>query len=178
MNVERIERLAIDRALGELNEDAIVLFDTYLAEHPEAREWAVRMSQACVQTRKAIDKRTQDQSVENPSVKIRRDRPTRIHWLGVGRWAALVAVFVGIGITVGRWSQPQVPAPGNRVVEAPASGDTRSWRQILSNQGQGFWESKALALLQTRPYKTAGPRGPQTSLWERFKQPRKERNYE
>jgi hypothetical protein len=178
MNAERIERLAIDRALGELTEDAAVLFDTYLAEHPQAQEWAGRMSEACAQTRRAIDRRTQGQGVENPSVRIRPDRPIRIRWLPLGRWAALVVVSVGIGVTVGRWSRPQVPAPDFSAVQAQPSGSTESWRRVLSNRRQGFWQSKALALLQTKPYPTAGPHDPQANLWEMYKQSRKERSYE
>lgn len=35
MNTDALRRLAIDRALGELSDDAAELLDAYIAEHPE-----------------------------------------------------------------------------------------------------------------------------------------------
>lgn len=178
MNAERIERLAMDRALGELNEDAAVLFDTYLAEHPEVQEWAKGMSETCVHTRKAIDSKTQSESMVNPPASVRCPWSKRIHWARLGRWAALVVVSVGIGVTVGRWSRPQIPTSGGTVVRAQSVDGPDNWQQMLISQGGGFWQSKALALLQTRPYESPGSRKQQTSLWGRYKQLRKERSYE
>ena len=37
MERETIERLAMDRTLGELDTDTTALFDAYLAEHPEVQ---------------------------------------------------------------------------------------------------------------------------------------------
>ena len=45
MEREAIERLAMDSAAGELNQDAEALLRTYLAEHPQANEWAEDMLQ-------------------------------------------------------------------------------------------------------------------------------------
>jgi hypothetical protein len=179
MNAERIERLAIDRALGELNEDAAVLFAAYLAEHPEAQEWAKGMSDTCAQTRKAIDRRTQDKNMENPSARTGSHWSPRVHWVRVGRWAALVAVSVGIGVTLGRWSRSPAPPAGYAAAQAgTVASASDGWQQVLSSQGQGFWQSKALALLQATPYEIPGSRDPQASLWDKYKQFRKERSHE
>ena len=59
MQREIIERLAMDRTLGELTEDAAALFETYLGEHPEIQEWAGQMAQTCELTRETINKKTQ-----------------------------------------------------------------------------------------------------------------------
>ena len=59
MERETIERLAMDLALGELNEDATTLFEAYLAEHTEAKRWAEPMTQTCIRTREAIMQKTQ-----------------------------------------------------------------------------------------------------------------------
>ncbi len=176
MKPEIVERLAIDRALGELNEDAAALFDMYLAEHPEAQERARRMSDTCTQTRRAIDRRTQEADIRSPSSRI---RPHWVHWTRAGRVAALVAISLGIGVTVGRWSQSSAPALGHAVVRAePVASASDGWQQVLSSQGQGFWQSKALALLQTTPYTAAGSYASQTNLWGKYKQIRKEWSYE
>lgn len=178
MNAETIERLAMDRALGELNEDAAVLFDTYLAEHPEARVWAQGMSDTCAQTQRAIDSKTQDASKQAPHTRIHSHRSPRVHWARLGRWAALVAVSAGIGAAVGRWSQSQAPAPDHTVIRAASADGAQTHQQLLSGQDQGFWQSKALALLQTRPYETARSRDRQAGLWETYRQIRKERSHE
>ncbi len=178
MNAERIERLAMDRALGELNEDATVLFETYLAEHPEAQPWAQDMASTCAQTREAVDKKTHGQSTEDFPARMHWRWLTQIQWERVGRWAALVAVAAGIGVTVGRWSARHEPPADVMLVRAEPAGDSEGWQQVVNRQSQGFWQSKALALLQTKPYETPGSRERQMNFWLRYKQSRKERSYE
>ena len=55
MKRERIERLAIDCAARELNEDSEVLFKTYLTEHPDANKWALDIWDIYEKTKEAID---------------------------------------------------------------------------------------------------------------------------
>jgi anti-sigma factor RsiW len=178
MNAERIERLAMDRSLGELNEDAAVLFDTYLAEHPEVQALAQSMSETCAQTRRAIDSKTREESAVHHVAGTRCPWSRWIHWARFGRWAAVVAVSVGIGVTIGQWSRPQVPAQDSQVVQAEPAGSPDDWQPVLSSQRQGFWQNKALALLQTRPYESSGSHEQQTSLWGRYKRLRKEPSHE
>jgi hypothetical protein len=168
----------MDRALGELNEDTTVLFDTYLAEHPEAHAWAQGMSDICARTQRAIDSKTREESAVHHVAGTRRPQSRRIHWARFGRWAAVVVVSVSIGVTIGRWFRPQVPAQDSQVVQAEPAGSPENWQQVLSRQGQGFWQSKALALLQTTPYTAAESYASQTNLWGKYKQIRKERSDE
>ena len=58
MKRETIERLAIDVAAGELNEDAEALLDAYLAEHPQAKQWAEQMLTTYESTQEAIAEKT------------------------------------------------------------------------------------------------------------------------
>ena len=55
MEREIIERLAVDLAAGELNEDVEALFRSYLAEHSEADKWAQDMLQVYEKTETAIE---------------------------------------------------------------------------------------------------------------------------
>ena len=54
MEREAIERLTIDSAAGELNEDAEALLRTYLAEYPQANKWAEDILQIYYRTEAAI----------------------------------------------------------------------------------------------------------------------------
>ncbi len=177
MNAERIERLAIDRRLGELNEDAAVLFDTYLAEHHEARSWARSMSDTCAKARQAIDSRTKDKDAGTGLTMARPHWRAPIRWAHVGRWAAVVAVSVGIGVTAGRWMQP--PVSGPKIIQTePAGTVSAGWAQTLGDSESSFWRGKALAMMKPQPYRTANVRDSQTSLWDRYRQFRKEPSYE
>ena len=178
MNAETIERLAIDRAMGELNEDATILLDTYLTEHPEAREWAENMSEICAQLRKTVEKRLKDAAVESPRARASYHQPIRVRLANVGRWAALIAISVGLGIVLGRWSRPQVQTIQYAAIPARSEAVTDVWQRIVSGQEHGFWQDKALALLQAKPDETPSSQDVRTSLWDRYRQFRKERSYE
>ena len=176
MDTERIERLAIDRALGELNEDAAVLFDTYLAEHPEMQTSVKGMMDICARTEAAFAGKMQEQDTSKLSLV--RTESRWIDWLNLGRWAAVIVVSVSFGITLGRRSRPDVVPTEVTITQAASTNTHQSMRDILSRQTEGFWQSKALALLQTAPHVTTNSRDPQTSLWGRYQQLRKERSYE
>ena len=176
MDGERIERLAMDRALGELNEDAAALFDTYLAEHPEIQAQAKDMAEMCLQMRTAIDRKTLVPNTGRNHADTHRPWPSRVRWTHMGRWAALLLVAAGIGMTMGRWSQPRVPASDVTAVRSESDAGPDSEQQLLSRPG--FWQDKALALLQTTPYARTGSHDSETSLWGRYRQYRKERSHE
>ncbi|MHC4744736.1 MAG: hypothetical protein ACYS8Z_22710, partial [Planctomycetota bacterium] len=102
MNRETIERLAMDAAAGELSEDVEVLFGAYLAEHPEANEWAAGMTSIYEMTEAAIDAKTK--GAAPPMVEKKSSVP--INWFAAGRWAAVIAIAMFAGFSAGRWSQP------------------------------------------------------------------------
>jgi hypothetical protein len=169
----------MDRALGELNEDAAILFDTYLAEHLEAQPWAQDVSAACVQTRAAVDRKTQDTDMEGQPERMPSHRLVRIQWAQVGRRAALVAISIGIGAAVGRWSRPEPVATERVIAQAEPDEETSSpWKRFVSNQRQGFWQGKAVAMLQSRPHLASNSPDAQASLWDKYKSTRKELSHE
>ncbi len=178
MERQIIERLAIDQALGELDADTATLFETYLAEHAEAGRWAQAMAQTCTQTRGAIRQKTQPTD-EHP----RLDRtsapwPRTIAWQAYGRWAAVILIALGIGAAVGRWSRPQVSTPRTVVLRAQSTAEQQGWRQILSKPERGFWETKAVAMLQPKTDEIPSTHPGRRGLWDRYRQQRKGRYYE
>ena len=103
MEREQIERLAIDSAAGELNEDVQALFDEYLAGHPETKTYVQDMLGIYEKTDAAVVAKTQpavetDLNTANISVGSR----SRVLWLPIASWAAVVIFAAFVGITVGR----------------------------------------------------------------------------
>ncbi|MHC4169718.1 MAG: hypothetical protein ACYSWQ_22455, partial [Planctomycetota bacterium] len=60
MERDAIERLAIDSASGELNDDAETLLREYLAGHAEANRWAEEVQWLCEKTEAAIHAKTKN----------------------------------------------------------------------------------------------------------------------
>lgn len=173
MERQAIERLAMDIALGELNGDAAALFDTYLTEHPEARPWAQPMKAICLRTQAAIHAKTLQ--LKAPARRATTYRFMPIGWARLGRWAAVVALSLVIGIGAGRWLKPDAPTPRATVaVETPHNFIQGDWRRVLSEPGRGFWESRAAATLRSEPGRSSGSQESQPSLWEMFRQRQRE----
>ncbi len=176
MQRETIERLAIDHALGELDADVTALFEAYLAEHADARHWAEPMMRTCTQTREAIEKKTQP----DEAITCREPIRLRIDRTAIGRWAAVIAISALLGVTIGRWSRPPETQKPETVVVRAAAPDAGpdGWQRVLSEPEQGFWQTKALAMLQSQPREIPGPTASQSSLWDRYRLFRKERSRE
>lgn len=177
MERQIIERLAMDAALGELNEDTEALLNAYMAEHPDARQWAEQMSATCTRTQDAIRAKTRRSEAPAcpPAAFVRQRMPVR--WAGAVRWAAVIVISFLIGMGTGRRPEPSMVAPPTNVAAemAPSAGHDRSWQEIVREPGNGFWESKAAAMWQSKPYQAAKP---QPSLWEAFRQLQKGNNHE
>jgi hypothetical protein len=99
-------------------------------------------------------------------------------WRTWGRWAAVVLTCLGLGIVAGRWSRPQVATSRTVVVEAEPAPTQNGWRQVLSRPNQGFWETKAVAMLQMKSEEVPRTHTAQRNLWDRYRQPKKEWRYE
>ena len=177
MERETIERLAMDRMLGELNEDAATLFEAYLAEHAEARQWAEPMMQVCTRTRDAIAQKTQ------PADTVARPASVRLPWIDrrtLARWAAVIAITAGLGVAIGRRSTPSPTQKHETVIvrAAPREAGPEGWRRVLSESEQGFWQTKAVAMRQSQPREIPPSTEPGLGLWDRYRQFRKERSHE
>ncbi len=176
MERETIERLAMDQSFGEMDADTTALFEAYLAEHAEAQALAQAMSQACVRTRQAVDRRTQTAPLTHRTASLIGVQ--RLTWSAPARWAAVILLSLSIGVIAGRWSRPEALPAKTIVVRTQPSRPGEGWRQMLSQSEHGFWGAKAVAMLQPRteasPEAHAGRRG----LWDRYRQFTKESNHE
>jgi hypothetical protein len=148
MKREAIERLAIDSAAGELNEDVQALFDAYLAEHSKAGRWAEDIEGIYKETEAAVDVKTSDVDA-GASIPVIKTRPLlRAKWWEIWRVAAALIVAALIGFTGGRW-----PINGKTSVITFTRPD-RPQEQVktisdLKEEYAGtFWGKKVLALVE------------------------------
>ena len=178
MEREIIERLAIDHALGELDADTAALFESYLAEHTEARDWAQAMAQTCTRTREAIRQKAQPTDEHRRLDQVRTPWPRAVAWQTFGRWAAVVLVSLAIGAALGRRSRPHASTPETVIVQAQSTAEQQGWRQILSQPERGFWETKAVAMLQPKTNEIPSTHPGRRGLWDRYRQQRKGRSHE
>lgn len=176
MNREIIERLAMDSEAGELNEDAEALFRSYLAEHPQARQWTIDMQEVYDKTETTI--RTMTAHTGTGTIALGIQPVSWAGWLPVVRWAAVIALGVMIGFTVGRW---KVPVNTHRVALQESSRDSKPVETIsdLKERYVGtFWGDKMLALLEHKPdlqYETGLH---SVKSWDTYRQYMKEKYHE
>lgn len=179
MEHDAIERLAIDLAAGELNEDTEALFREYLAEHPEANKQVEDMLVIYEKTEAAIGVKTKHAVDTDTSIADIGTKPhSMFYWLPIARWAAVVIFAAFIGLTVGRWTKsPVLPEEPGQATAYPDL-TVRKKNFDLDNIGGSFWRNKALAMFQAKPSMagTVSITGP--TLWEKYRQLIKERHYE
>jgi hypothetical protein len=178
MNRDAIERLAIDSAAGELNADVDALFRAYLAEHPQANQWAQDISRVYQETEAAINAKIETADTGAEGAGGRAKPPSQVNWRPAARWAAAVIVGTVIGFTAGRWQ------PTERAYRIAWPEPIRGPRQVqtvsdLQQKYAGtFWGDKMLALLRQRPAQQYKADFQGAKLWDRYRQYRKEKNYE
>jgi hypothetical protein len=177
MERQVIERLAMDAALGELNEDAAALLEAYLTEHPETRLWAGPMTAICRRTQEAVVAKTRPAALSRLPCATGARQIVRVRLASVGRWAAVVIVSLVLGGAAGRWtmSPTELASRPTASAETVRSSAQRDWRAVLNRRDLGFWEAKAAAALQRQP--SGGSYEPKPSPWEMLKQRQKERRH-
>lgn len=148
MKRDAIERLAIDVAAGELNEDAEALFQTYLAENPQAKRWAEDVRQVYHETEAAITSKTTFTGAGTVTPKI--GPALKVRWLPAARWAAAVVLGTVIGFSTGRLggidSAPKIVTQEPRL--RPKSVETVT--DLKEKYFGTFWGDKMLALLERK----------------------------
>jgi hypothetical protein len=177
MERQAIERLAMDAALGELNDDAAALFEAYLTEHPETRQWAGSMAVICRRTQEAVVAKTRPAALSHLPCATGARQIVRVRLASVGRWAAVVIVSLALGVVAGRglrWPAGTVSRPVASA-EMLRSSMREDWQAVLNGRDLGFWEAKAAAALQRQP--GGGSYEPKPSPWEMLKQRQKERRH-
>ena len=170
MDREQIERLAIDSAAGQLNEDAEALLKEYLAEHSQANKWFLDIKEVYGKTQAAFDKKTA--STKQPT----EYKPfQKISWLPVARRAAVLIFAVLLGATAGRWSKSLTPETNPQRITI-SQGPTVERPSF--NIGESFWRKKAIAMITSPSSKIQKDYVTGPKLWEKYRQFIKERNYE
>jgi hypothetical protein len=174
MKREIIERLAIDSAAWELNEDTEALFRAYLYDRPEANQWAEDMLQIYRMTEVTIQTKTKTALADiTQPIKVKPQR--RLNWLQITRWAAVVVFAACIGVVAGRWSKSDITTQRPRIVAgAPDLTEQRPVRN-LRNIDSGFWRDKAVAMLSVKPHSINGVIIQSNGLWDRYRQYVKEK---
>ena len=170
MDRESIERLAMDRAAGELTADAEALLASYLAEHSESRAWAAaaeadyRLANKVIKSQCIYGKANYTINREYDTThrsSVGRPGPRGAgRARSLGKWAAVVLAAAGAGWwagqRLGRGEREVVEVV--RVVEA-REGVPGAERKVGGGSGQ-FWRERVLASVR------GGSGGGQVKAWE------------
>jgi len=178
MKRDAIERLAIDSAAGELNEDAQALFRTYLTEHPRANKWAEDMLRIYGKTHAAIDAKIKTADVGIKGAVFKARPLSKVKWLPVVRWAAVLILGSLIGFKAGRW---EITDKTYRIVLPEPSSVPRQVKTISDFREEyagTFWGDKILALLEHRSNQQYKADFNEFRFWDRYRQYIKEKRYE
>lgn len=178
MKRERIERLAIDVAANELNEDAEALFSAYLGEHPKAKKWAEQMLTTFEQTQAAIAEKTSWANMTGGTAFVGRKPAGRVKWRSVGRWAAAVTFGILVGFVGGRWGTTDETTGISLTERAWEPTPVKSISDLKEKYAGTFWGDKILALLEHKPAEQYGADLHNVSLWDRYRLYKKEKHHE
>ena len=140
MDRDTIERLAMDMAAGELNEDMQALLKKYLAQNHQANKWAEQMLYVFARTEDAINTKTADAKA------LIATKPKRLplRWQPIAQWAAVILVAAGIGFLVGRRSH----SPATEKVTTNsyvAAAPIRTLADFKKRYEGTFWGDKILS---------------------------------
>jgi hypothetical protein len=170
MERETIERLAIDLAAGELNEDAQALFKAYLSEHPQTREWSKGMLDIYEKTQAAIDTKIIDKRAGSEDSFVGKNHLLQFNWQGLARWAAVIIFACLVGFTAGRWDRPRQV---NLVSLVPPDWNANQIRTVSDwkeKYAGTFWGDKMLAMLESRPVQRSKSNFKDGGFWDKYKQ--------
>ena len=178
MKREIVERLAIDSAAGELNEDVEALFRAFLAEHPEANPDSEEMARIYEETAAAIEAKTRgaDAGARVPAVKT--NRLSRPDWKSFGRWAAALIVGALIGFTGGRWPNAGETDRIAFIKPDRPQAQVKTLSDLKEQYAGTFWGNKVLALVEHTPSKRSKTDFKAVSFWQTYRQYKKEKPHE
>lgn len=178
MKRDAIERLAIDSASGELNEDVQALLSEYLAENADASGWVQDMQWLCEKTEAAIQAKTRDAGASREMTTVTAAPAPQMTWWPVARWAAAVALAAIVGFNVGR--RHKNDGIYERVLpQSPSARRPVETVDDLREQYAGtFWGDKMLAVIESRPGQRYGVGQRGERLWDRYGQYVREKRHE
>ena len=178
MERESIERLAIDSAMGELNEDAEMLLIEYLAEHSEAKQWSIEMLADYNMAASAVNTKTKETATTSRMTFVKKPKIlSGLNWRPIARWAAVVVFASLVGMGFGRWSKEEgyYAKTSHEKIEhnLPVK---RSVANVLRDDGS-FWHKKAVAFLEPSKYPRRKPFIKKANLLELYRKS-KEMNHD
>ena len=173
MKREAIERLAIDSAAGELNEDVQALFDVYLTEHPQAGQWAEEIAGIYKETEAAIEAKTRRAEAGGPIV--RTNRLVHPNWRGFGRWAAALIVASIIGFAGGRWTTNGETGRIAFIKRERPAVQVKTISDLKEQYAGTFWGKKVLALVEHTSSERYQAGFQDSSFWQIYRQYKKEK---
>jgi hypothetical protein len=141
MDRDAIERLAIDMAAEELNEDMQALLKEYLAGNHQANEWAEQMLDVFAKTEDAITAKTTDDKVPIAAATGRSE----MRWQPVARWAAVIMITATIGFLVGRRFHTPTAEKVTPTTYAVAAAPVRTLADFKERYEDTFWGDKILS---------------------------------
>jgi hypothetical protein len=175
MERERIERLAMDSASGDMKKDAESLLEAYLDEHEQEKIWAEEMYELYETTKTAIKAKTSRGKAES-SKAIYKKPFLHISYLSISRWAAVIIAAALIGAGLGRWSnQPEqiITSPSEAIFSEPQMTNSSD---LVIVPGEGFWRDKAIAMLEPKPIIHSEKKIQINSIWQQYKKYIKEKH--
>lgn len=170
MERETIERLAIDSAAGQLNEDAEMLLSAYLAEHPEANKWSKEMLADYNMTASVVKAKTKETATASRMTFTKKPKIlSRVNWQPFAKWAAVVIFASMIGIGLGRWSKERKFHTNSANEKIEHNLPVKRSIAFVLNDDAGFWHKKAIAFLEPSKYPKRKPFTKNGNWWDNYR---------
>jgi hypothetical protein len=169
MKRETIERLAIDSAAGELNEDVEALLRLYLEEHPEANPDSKEMVRIYEETAAVIETKTRNAKADMGVPVIKMNRLPYLKWRPFGRWAAALIVAAFIGFAGGRWpTDGETSRIGFTKPDQPQE-QVKTFSDLREEYAGTFWGDKVLALMEQKPVRRYRSDFRDVGFWQKYR---------
>jgi len=169
MEREMIERLTIDSAAGELNDDTSSLLQAYLVEHPEAKQWSKEILTIYNKTDLVIKAKTKEATATSHMTNLKKPHIlSKADWQPILKWAAVVILAAMVGIGLGRWSK-ETKIYTKLPYEEMRHELMLKWPAVdFRDDVTGFWQEKVVAFLKPRTYPERKPYMKRDSWWDRY----------
>ncbi|MBW8036361.1 MAG: hypothetical protein FVQ79_12205 [Planctomycetes bacterium] len=154
--------------MGELNEDAEILFAEYLTEHCEATEWAREILADYEMTASVVEAKTKEVRANmvfagKPNILLRQG------WQPIAKWAAVVIFASMIGIGFGRWSKEVKYYSRTSYEKTERNVPAKRSVATVLNEKTGFWGKKAAAFLEPSKFPKRKPSVKSSNLWDNYR---------
>ncbi len=146
MDTQTLERLLIDRALGQLPPDTRELLDAWLAEHPSAKALNQAVEETVTAARSALAESPPSMVPPFPAKAIGRAGRLAPGWRMAGKAASLAAcVLIGVGLHAAWKAESSQDAAPPEAVRIVRNVQPIPFAQAAAEpESPGFWSAKRL----------------------------------